>query len=150
MDFSVSDTRLHAVKGARLLNIFICLLLAVLGLHCCMKACSRCSEWGLPPSCSGFSCPAARALGRTGCRSCGMWAPELWHTGFVAPQHAGSSQTRDRTSVPCTGRWILHHWTTREVQSMSVYNLRGILHGCYRKWGTFQYSCLENSMDRGA
>ena len=27
----------------------------------------------------------------------------------------GSSQTRDRTHVPCTGRWILNHWTTREV-----------------------------------
>ena len=26
-----------------------------------------------------------------------------------------SSQTRDRTRVPCVGRWILNHWTTKEV-----------------------------------
>ena len=27
----------------------------------------------------------------------------------------GSSQTRDCTCVPCIGKWILNHWTTREV-----------------------------------
>jgi len=27
----------------------------------------------------------------------------------------GSSQTRDQTRVPNTGRWILYHWVTREV-----------------------------------
>ena len=27
----------------------------------------------------------------------------------------GSSWTRDRTRVPCIGRWIPNHWTTREV-----------------------------------
>ena len=26
-----------------------------------------------------------------------------------------SSPTRDGTHIPCTGRWILYHWTTREV-----------------------------------
>ena len=26
-----------------------------------------------------------------------------------------SSRTRDRTHVPCIGRQILNHWTTREV-----------------------------------
>ena len=26
-----------------------------------------------------------------------------------------SSWTRDQTHIPCTGRWILIHWTTREV-----------------------------------
>ena len=26
-----------------------------------------------------------------------------------------SSPTRDRAPVPCIGRWILYHWTTREV-----------------------------------
>ena len=26
-----------------------------------------------------------------------------------------SSSTRDRTWVPCLGKWILNHWTTREV-----------------------------------
>ena len=39
----------------------------------------------------------------------------MWCTGLVAPQHVGSSQTRDRTCVPCIGRRILNHCATREV-----------------------------------
>ena len=35
--------------------------------------------------------------------------------GLVAPQLVESSWTRDGTHVPCIGRWILNHWTTREV-----------------------------------
>ena len=35
--------------------------------------------------------------------------------GFVAPQHVGSSGTRDRTHVPCIGRQIPNHCATREV-----------------------------------
>ena len=30
----------------------------------------------------------------------------MWHL---------SSPTRDRTFIPCIGRWILNHWATREV-----------------------------------
>ena len=40
---------------------------------------------------------------------------QLWPMGPVAPWHVGSSWTRDRTHVPCIGRRILNHWTTREV-----------------------------------
>ena len=43
------------------------------------------------------------------------WASQLWCTGLVALQHVGSSQTRDRTHVPCIGRQILNPWTIREV-----------------------------------
>ena len=39
----------------------------------------------------------------------------LGHMVLVAPWHVESSQPRDRTPVPCTGRWILDHWTTRRV-----------------------------------
>ena len=35
--------------------------------------------------------------------------------GLVALRQVGSSQTRARTRVPCIGRRILNHWTTREV-----------------------------------
>ena len=35
--------------------------------------------------------------------------------GLVAPRHVGSSQTRARTRVPCIGRRILNHCTTRET-----------------------------------
>ena len=33
----------------------------------------------------------------------------------LAPQHVGSSWTRDLTHVPYNGWQILNHWTTREV-----------------------------------
>ena len=39
----------------------------------------------------------------------------LWHMGLAALQHMGSSLTRDRTCVPHIDRWILNHWSTREV-----------------------------------
>ena len=39
----------------------------------------------------------------------------MWHTGLVASQHVGSSQTRDSTCDPYTAWQILNHWTTREV-----------------------------------
>ena len=44
-------------------------------------------------------------------RLLGMRAQSLWHTE--------SSWTRDRTHVPGIGRWILNHWTTSEVPSVS-------------------------------
>ena len=40
---------------------------------------------------------------------------EQGYVDLVAPRHVGSSRTRDRTGVPCIGKWILNHWTTREV-----------------------------------
>ena len=32
-----------------------------------------------------------------------------------------SSRTRDQTHIPCTGRWSLNHWTSREVSSVSLF-----------------------------
>ena len=42
--------------------------------------------------------------------------------GLVAPHHVGSSRIRDRTRVPCIGRWILNHCTTREVPGSESYS----------------------------
>ena len=39
--------------------------------------------------------------------------------GLVIPWHVGSSRTRDQIRVPCIGRWILNHCTTREVPHFS-------------------------------
>ena len=39
-----------------------------------------------------------------------------------------SSPTRDRTRVPCIGRRILYHWTTREVPRCIFDGLFGYLH----------------------
>ena len=67
----------------------------------------------------------------TGFNSCSMraqqlWlmgsraqAQQLWHTSLVALRHVGSSRTRARTRVPCMGRWILNHCTTREAPIIS-------------------------------
>ena len=41
--------------------------------------------------------------------------------GLGAPRHVESSQTRDRTSVPCIARQILKNYTTREAQ-VPLYN----------------------------
>ena len=48
-------------------------------------------------------------------------AQELWCMGFVVPWHVGSSQTRNQTPVSCIARWILNHWTTREVQTQTFW-----------------------------
>ena len=60
----------------------------------------------LVAACGIFRCRAgslvvARALERTGLVARGVW--DL------------SSPTRDQTRVPCSGRPILNHWTSREV-----------------------------------
>ena len=46
-------------------------------------------------------------------RACGL--QQLWLRGSVVPQHVRSSRTRGRTRVPCIGRQIPIHCTTREV-----------------------------------
>ena len=62
--------------------------------------------------CSGFS--------RCGARALDMQASAGVVHRLVAPQHVGSSQTRDQTPIPCTGSWILSHCTTREVSRLSL------------------------------
>ena len=69
-----------------------------------------------------FSCcrawpPGARAsvVVARGLSSCGLQAQQFWRTGLVAPRHVGSSWTRARTRVSCTGRQILNHCATREA-----------------------------------
>ena len=44
-------------------------------------------------------------------------AQKLWHMDFIALWHVESSRARNWTCVPCTGRWFLNHWTTREIQN---------------------------------
>ena len=63
----------------------------------------------------------AQASHYRGLSCCGAQAPDaqaqqLWLTGPVVPRHVGSSQTRARTRVPCTGRQIFNHCATREAQ----------------------------------
>ena len=43
------------------------------------------------------------------------------HLGVAAPWCVGYSQTRDQTLVPCVGRQILNHWTTREFPVIFIF-----------------------------
>ena len=87
----------------------ISFVVAALSLHCCVPVFSSCSEQGYSQAlgCTGFSSCGSQALEHR-LSSCHAW-------GFVALQHVGSSWTRDRTHVPCTGRRTPTHCTTGEV-----------------------------------
>ena len=70
---------------------------------------------------SGFPCCRAQALGCMGFSSCRVWTRGLWYVDLLAVWHLKSSQTRDRTCIPCIGRWILNPWTTREISTWALY-----------------------------
>ena len=117
--------------------LFIYLFLAVLGLGCCAWAFSSCGEQGLLfIVVCGLLTAVASLVVEHRPQACGLqqlWlagsrsqAQQLWCTGLVAPRHVGSSQTRARTHVPCIGRQILNHCTTRQVPAHTFLNLLSV------------------------
>ena len=68
----------------------------------------------------GVQAPHYRGLSFCGAQAPDAQAQQLWLTGLVAPRHVGSSQTRDRTRVPCIGRQTLNHCTTREAPNPAL------------------------------
>ena len=91
--------------------------------------------WSTGSRCTGFSSCGTQAQ-QLWLMASTAQAQQLWCTGLVAPQHVGSSRTRAGTHVPCIGRRILNHCTTREapkdeflLQNFKVY----ILNFCTRK-----------------
>ena len=92
-------------------------LLVVRGLltgfsHCRLQALD--TETGCSTQAQSLQCAAA---GHLGFSSCDTQTPQLQFADLVAPQHVKSSHSwiRDQTHVPCIGRQILIHCTTREV-----------------------------------
>ena len=93
---------------------YFCLFLAARHLNCCIWV-------SLAAASGGYSLLAvlrvliavASLFVEHRLQVCGL--QQLWNMGLVALQHVGSPWTRDRTYVPCFGRRILNHWTTREV-----------------------------------
>ena len=49
----------------------------------------------------------------------GLWASVVVVHRLSYPWHVESSWTRAQTPVPCIGRWILNHLSTREALSAS-------------------------------
>ena len=84
--------------------VLVYLFTAVLGLGFCVQALSSCGAWA--SHCGGFSCRGAQTLGK-----CSV---AVVHR-LSCPKHGESFRTWNRTYVLCFGRWILNHWTTREV-----------------------------------
>ena len=117
----------------------IYLFLAALGLHCC-------SSSPLVVATGGYSSWDAQASHLGGFSHCGPQA--LGAPASVAMAHglswsAGSSWTKDRTHVFCTGRQVLNQWatmqvptgwpwTTPEVSEAHMVSVRGneIMHAC--------------------
>ena len=116
--------------------ILIYLFLAVPGLHGCAWALSGCSRQGPASVCScskqglsncrvwasrysGFSRCRAQALGRSGSvvrvceRSC-------------SAAHGVVSDQGSNPSVPCIGRCVLNHWTTREALPLILFCLSAV------------------------
>ena len=79
--------------------------MAALGLRCCLWAFSSCGRQGLLLV---MASPAV-ALGHVGSSSCRSQA------------HVGSSQSRNQTYIPCIGKQILNHWTTKEAPTSIFY-----------------------------
>ena len=115
----------------------------MLGPRCCARTFSSCGKRGLlfiavrGPLTIAASPVAEHGLQTRKLSNCGSWA------GPVAPWHVGSSQTRARTRVPCTGRQILNHCATREALSIVFLAMHSIDHTDYlpqqpvvvgRKW----------------
>ena len=70
--------------------------------------------------CVGFSLRRLLLLQSTGSKhsgfsSCSTWTQQLWHMGFLALCHVGSSRSRDEAGVPFVARQILQPWTTGEA-----------------------------------
>ena len=95
----------------------------MLGPHCFLRRLSVLVASGAPPlPCAGRAPPWGRVsyglqVLEHGLSSCG---PHL-----VAPRYVESSRARDQTCVPCIGRYILNHWTAREVPE-SYYKLESL------------------------
>ena len=100
-------------------------LVAASGGHASLRCAGFSLQWPLPLWSIGSRC--------VGLSSCGTWAQQpwltncraqaqqLWRTGLVAPRHMGSSPTRARTLVPCTGRRVPNHCATREARFLSFF-----------------------------
>ena len=90
-------------------------------------------------------------------RVCGFQQLQL--AGLVAPWHVGFSRTRNQTCVPCNGRQILIHCTTREVHLETTLEKRIIpwqryfpliQWRCKMAWSKSSWVCMKTWVMRKA
>ena len=93
------------LKASHYFYDYLFFVLAALGLPCWPRAFSSPGS-GAPLPCSVQASHWVASLADTGSSSLAL---QLWQMGSVALWSVGSSQTRDRTYVPYTCRWILNH-----------------------------------------
>ena len=105
------------LEGMFLVYLFFSCL-AVLGLRCFSARAFSKLQWAGAILIAAFSLQWLLLVQSTGSRQVGS---VVWHTGSVTPRHVGSSGTRDWTRVPCIGRQILIHCSTRWVSKMNVF-----------------------------
>ena len=95
--------------------------MAVLGLRFCARALSSCGKRGplfiavRGPLTIVASLVAEHRLQTRRLSSCGSRAQLLRGMWDL------SSPTRDQTHIPCIGRRILNHWTTRELLRLGLF-----------------------------
>ena len=115
---------------------FYLFIFTVLCLRCCVQDFSSCGEQGLlfVAVCELLIVVASLVV-KHGLQACGL--QQLWRVDSVVVirrlqstdsvvvvhrlsslRHVGSSRTRAQTCVPCIGRQILNHCTTKEVPSL--------------------------------
>ena len=87
--------------------------MAVLRPRLCARALPSCCKRG--PLFIAVRGPLTVAASRCGAQAPDAQAQQSWLTGPFAPRHVGSSQSRARTRIPCTGRQTPNHCATREA-----------------------------------
>ena len=131
------------------LLVFGFFFLAELDLLCCTWAFSSCGEWGLLfVAVCGLLIVVASLVARVwalGHRlsSGGAWS-QLLHSMWNL-----SSPARDQTRIPCIGRCILNHWTSREFPALALFlstmaflqiYVSSHIHLCMYQYGASQLS----------
>ena len=116
----------------------------------CGLLCS-CGVWVL--HCTDFFCWGARTLGCTGFTSRGSWAHYLQHMGLADLWYVNYFWTRGQTQIPCIGRLILNHQTTREVHLLRVLiflflDTLGNLSENYTHFPVVKFSMLNNTSSK--
>ena len=113
--------QLRIILSPRPFLLNICSLSNFLQLIYFWLCCVFAALPGLSPvAASGATLPCDLQASHWRFSCCGAWALNVWAkslccSGLAPLRHVGSSRTRNRTCVPCIGRWLPSHCSTREV-----------------------------------